>query len=396
MIDRLEQICHQLPHSEIMYSQDNDVILIVDDSPVNLSVLSKSLKSAGFKVRVATDGESAIEQVEYEPPELILLDVQMPGIDGFETCTRLKSKSTTQDIPIIFITAFSDTDNKVKGLSLGAVDYIAKPFQEQEVLARVKNHLTIRHLQKHLLTLNQELKRSNTELEQFAFVVSHDLRAPLRKMKSYAELLRDTYEGRLDAKADKYIEALINGSLRMQSLIGDLLTYSRVGKSELVLEPVNLNVVLKQVIDDHSDVISKNAGQIRADSLPTVMAHKGQMLQLFQNLLENSIKFREGAPVIEVRAERQEPQSSAGTFSGGGFEPAQWLISFADNGIGIEAQHAEQVFEIFQKLHPRTQYDGTGLGLAICRKIVKSHGGDLWLESEPGRGTTFYFTLSAV
>ena len=379
-----------------MYSQDNDVILIVDDSPVNLSVLSKSLKSAGFKVRVATDGESAIEQVEYEPPELILLDVQMPGIDGFETCTQLKSKSTTQDIPIIFITAFSDTDNKVKGLSLGAVDYITKPFQEQEVLARVKNHLTIRHLQKHLLTLNQELKRSNTELEQFAFVVSHDLRAPLRKMKSYAELLRDTYEGRLDAKADKYIEALINGSLRMQSLIGDLLTYSRVGKSELVLEPVNLNMVLKQVIDDHSDVISKNAGQIRADSLPTVMAHKGQMLQLFQNLIENSIKFREGAPVIEVRAERQEPQSSAGTFSGGCFEPAQWLISFADNGIGIEAQHTEKVFEIFQKLHPRTQYDGTGLGLAICRKIVKSHGGDIWLESEPGRGTTFYFTLSAV
>ena len=364
-----------------MYSQDNDVILIVDDSPVNLSVLSKSLKSAGFKVRVATDGESAIEQVEYEPPELILLDVQMPGIDGFETCTRLKSKSTTQDIPIIFITAFSDTDNKVKGLSLGAVDYIAKPFQEQEVLARVKNHLTIRHLQKHLLTLNQELKRSNTELEQFAFVVSHDLRAPLRKMKSYAELLRDSYSGRLDAKADKYIEALINGSLRMQSLIGDLLTYSRVGKSELVLEPVNLNMVLKQVIDDHSDVISKNSGQIRADSLPTVMAHKGQMLQLFQNLLENSIKFREGAPVIEVRAERQEPQ---------------WLISFIDNGIGIEAQHTEKVFEIFQKLHPRTQYDGTGLGLSICRKIVKSHGGDLWFESEPGRGTTFYFTLAAV
>ncbi|MEW6491398.1 MAG: CHASE3 domain-containing protein [Cyanobacteriota bacterium] len=227
---------------------------------------------------------------------------------------------------------------------------------------------------------NEELIRSNTELEQFAYIASHDLREPLRKIKSYTELLAEDYQGQLDAKADKYMAYITDGAERMQALISDLLTYSRVGKGELTKEPTNLGAVVNRILTDLSLTISENNARITVEPLPTIEANFHQMVQLFQNLIANALKFRGEAPpeiVIEAKLKHD-----------------QWLFSVKDNGIGIKPQYLERIFVIFQRLHSRNKYPGTGIGLAICRKIVERHNGSIWVESQEGIGTTFYFTFS--
>ena len=232
--------------------------------------------------------------------------------------------------------------------------------------------------QQQLQQLNQELLRSNAELEQYAFITSHDLREPLRKIKNYTDLLAESYPHD-DSKANKYLNSIINGVSRMQALIADLLTCSRVTRAELRLEPTDLNAVLQQVCEDLSPLIAENCAAITAQALPTVSVHRGQMLQLFQHLIVNSIKFRgEANPIIDIQVE---------------LCLQEWLFSITDNGIGINPQYAERVFIIFQRLHNRTKYEGTGVGLTICKKIVERHGGRIWVESDVGQGAKFSWTL---
>jgi len=226
-----------------------------------------------------------------------------------------------------------------------------------------------------------ELARSNQELEQFAYVASHDLREPLRKIKSYTDLLVKRYQGQLDEKADKYIAYITDGAVRMQTLITDLLTYSRVGRGEISLEPTDLGAVLNRTLSDLSNVIRESNALITTDPLPTVKANPTQMGQLLQNLIANAIKFHgQQLPHVQIRAVLHDQL---------------WTICVQDNGIGIEPQYAERIFVIFQRLHTKDEYPGTGIGLAVCKKIVERHGGQIWVESELGRGTTFCFTLSA-
>ncbi len=226
---------------------------------------------------------------------------------------------------------------------------------------------------------NLELARSNQELEQFASVASHDLREPVRKVQSFAELLVEGYSDRLDGSAEKYLNYIIDGATRMQTMIQDLLTYSRLGRNEIALKPTDLEKVLKQVTDDLSITIEENQAQIVWENLPTVLANPSEMMQLFQNLISNGIKFHgEAAPRIKIQAQLEE---------------GKWLISVQDNGIGINPKFTERIFVLFQRLHSRNKYPGTGIGLAVCRKIVEHHGGKIWIESEVGKGTTFYFTL---
>ncbi|MCA1990582.1 MAG: CHASE3 domain-containing protein [Coleofasciculus sp. S288] len=226
---------------------------------------------------------------------------------------------------------------------------------------------------------NAELVRSNSELEQFAYVASHDLREPLRKIKSYTELLAEDYQGQLDATADKYMAYITDGAERMQALISDLLTYSRVGKGDLTKEPVNLESVVNRILTDLSLTISETNAKITLKPLPTIDANFHQMVQLYQNLIANALKFRgEAPPEILIQAQLKHDQ---------------WLFSIQDNGIGIKPQYLERIFVIFQRLHSRSKYPGTGIGLAICRKIVERHGGQIWVESEERKGTTFYFTF---
>ncbi|MGI0484193.1 response regulator [Pantanalinema rosaneae CENA516] len=552
---------------------ETGTILVVDDTPTNLEVLFDFLNQAGFKVLFAEDGESALEKAHYATPDLILLDILMPGMDGFETCRRLKASQATQAIPIIFLTALSDTLDKVKGFTLGAVDFITKPLQYEEVVARVQTHLRVQTLTRQLQTQNarleyeiqerqqaeaairrqnqrsqlfadvtlkirrslhlddilqtavtevqkilhadrvliyrlwsngtgsgmaeavlpgfpsimghifpeevfpessreqyrqgqirrlhdiehnhevspclveflrqfqvraklvipiltkedlwglliahqcadsrqwtdfeaellqqladqigialtqsqlleqeilqrQELVRSNAELQQFAYVASHDLQEPLRMVTSYLQLLEQRYKGQLDADADDFIHYAVDGAGRMRTLINDLLSYSRIGTRGQAFALTSCTEAVTGAIANLAVAIAERQAIVTYADLPTIQADATQLTQLFQNLISNAIKFADTvAPHVWIQASRQEQG---------------WLFSVQDHGIGIDPQYAERIFVIFQRLHNRIDYPGTGIGLAICKKIVERHGGRIWVQSELGQGATFYFTI---
>ena len=225
----------------------------------------------------------------------------------------------------------------------------------------------------------EELALSNAELEQFAYVASHDLQEPLRMIASYLQLLQRKYQGKLDEKADKYIYFAVDGASRMQSLINDLLEFSRVTTKAKEFEPASSEAILETVLSDLEMVIKENEATIYYDALPEIVADSTQIAQVFQNLIINAIKFRgEEPPEIHISAKE---------------EKNHWLFSVRDNGIGIDPKYSDRIFEVFKRLHKREEYPGTGIGLSICKKIVERHGGHIWVESEPGKGSTFYFTL---
>jgi signal transduction histidine kinase len=226
-----------------------------------------------------------------------------------------------------------------------------------------------------------ELQRSNSDLEQFAYVASHDLQEPLRKVSSFTQLLQKRYGGKLDDRADQYIGFAVDGAKRMQVLINDLLAFSRVGRISTGMQEVALDDCLDEALHSLSTALEESAAQIEREPLPQVRGEKTLLTQVFQNLIGNSVKFRaDASPLVQITARRDEDE---------------WLIQVSDNGIGIDPQFADKVFVIFQRLHGRDEYEGTGIGLALCRKIVEYHGGRMWLEprAEGEAGATFTFTL---
>jgi signal transduction histidine kinase len=227
-----------------------------------------------------------------------------------------------------------------------------------------------------------ELARSNADLQQFAYVASHDLKEPLRIVASYTQLLARRYKGKLDSDADEFIRYAVDGANRMQWLINDLLAYSRVTSQDQVLEAVDCDGVLEEVLSDLRVAIEESRAVVTHDPLPRVMADRGQLGQLFQNLIGNAIKFHgKEPPQVHVTAKRKSDE---------------WAFSVRDNGVGLDPQYAERIFVIFQRLHDREEYPGTGIGLAICKKVVERHGGRIWVVSQVGQGATFHFTLPTV
>ena len=227
----------------------------------------------------------------------------------------------------------------------------------------------------------RDLERSNADFAQFAYIASHDLQEPLRMVSSYTQLLARRYEGRLDADADEFIGFAVDGVTRMQRLINDLLEYSRVGTNGKVAEPTDSNQAFANATANLRAAIEESGATVTHDDLPTVEADPFQLTQLFQNLVGNAIKFqRDCAPCVHVSAQH---------------EGSEWVFSVQDNGIGIDPEYGERVFAIFQRLHTREEYAGTGIGLAICKKIVERQGGRIWVQSEPGEGSIFKFTVSA-
>ena len=228
--------------------------------------------------------------------------------------------------------------------------------------------------------IQAELERSNAELEQFAYLASHDLQEPLRRVTSFTQLLAQRYQGKLDPDADKIIGFAVDGAKRMEALIRDILTYSRLSVKGKPFEHINCEEILDVSLKNLQLLIQETGTTICRHPLPTLLADQLQLVQLFQNIIGNAIKYRsEKPPEIEVGVESQD---------------SQWLFYIKDNGIGISPNHFNRIFAIFQRLHTREQYPGTGIGLAICQKIVNRHDGQIWVESEPGRGSTFYFTMN--
>jgi len=359
-------------------------ILIVDDKLDNIEILIHMLERVGFELLVARNGQEVFDVLQHASPDIILLDIMMPDINGFEVCRRLKADERTQEIPVIFLSALIEQADKLKGFELGAVDYITKPFQHDEVLARVRTHLTIRDLQKRLEESNQRLQQrtddleaTNKELRNFAYIVSHDLKAPLRGISQLSSWLIEDHGGTLAQEGKELLDLLINRVKRMDRLIDGILAYSRAGRPVEIIEEIDLNLLLSEIVK--SLMPPANIRVTYDTSLPLLKGNTTQTAQVFQNLLNNAIKFMD----------KPEGHIRVGCEEDGDF----WRFWIADNGPGIDAQHYERIFQIFQTLrNPSENSENSGVGLSIVKKVIETYGGKIWVESVVGSGSTFWFT----
>jgi signal transduction histidine kinase len=359
-------------------------VLIIDDDPANLGALSGYLGQMGLEVLVARDGASGLEKARYARPNLILLDVRMPGVNGFEICERLKAEQSTQDIPVIFMTALTKTEHKVKGFEAGGVDYITKPLQFEEVLARVATHLQLNDLRKNLEQKVEqrtaELEASNKELERLCYSMSHNLRAPLRHIDGYVELLLSRCHEGLSDKDLYYLETVAGSARQMGELLDDLLQFLRTGRAETQQESIDMGRVLQEALAHVQETSAGRAIEWVIDELPRVRGDYSQIRQIWVNLLENAVKFTQP---------KESPRIKISSHDGS----HEIIFAVSDNGVGFDMQYSDNLFGVFQRLHSQDAFDGTGIGLATVQLIVNRHGGKVWAEAKPNRGATFYFSL---
>jgi signal transduction histidine kinase len=359
--------------------------LMVEDNPVDVELVQRELRRAEFdftSVAVQTP-EDFICELRARCPTIVLADYNLPQWSGMEALDILRREKL--DTPLILISGALGEVNAVECLKQGATDYVLKgalarlPVAIRRALEERRLHEQRNRAEEALARHVEELRRSNAELEQFAYVASHDLQEPLRMVASYAELLAERYKGKLDDRADMYIKYAVEGARRMQTLIHDLLAYARVTSAARPLQPIDSSVVLADVIQQLRAAIEGSQAEIKSEAMPMVSADEGQLRQVFQNLIANAIKFHgDGPPHVEIRAESTEKR---------------WNFAVADDGIGIPEESGRRLFQMFQRLHTREEYEGSGIGLAISKRIVERHGGSIWFDSVPGKGTTFHFTI---
>jgi PAS domain S-box-containing protein len=326
----------------------------------------------------------AEKQFGYSRDELLGQKVKNIIPEGFAERLIADALRSAEDARAQKIGTGIELSGRRKDGSAFPIEIMLSPLESPEgflVTAAIRDISVRKQSEAHLLLKMDELNRSNEELRQFAYIASHDLQEPLRMVASYTQLLSRRYKGKLDADADEFIAYAVDGANRMQRLIQDLLTYSRVGTKGINLADISSEKALQHALANLHGAIGDSAAVVTHDPLPDVMADEGQLTQLFQNLVGNGIKYHSTElPRVHISAARQ-----------GG---RKWLFSVKDNGLGIDKQYFERIFGMFQRLHKREEFAGTGIGLAICKKIVERHGGHISVESQPGQGSTFRFALT--
>lgn len=399
------------------------MILIVDDIKANIVALKKILEIHKLEVDTATSGEEALKKILKTEYSLIIMDVQMPHMDGFEVAEILAGNSKTKDIPVIFLSAVNTQKNFIsKGYETGGVEYITKPVDPDLLILKVKTFLKLYNQQKELKIVrdllskeieirkkdqenlelivaertkelvknNEELELRNHELQQFSWVVSHDLKEPARKIQMFINVIKDKFLIK-EEKSLYYIERTLKAAERMQNLITDLLEYSRLS-SNVPPESVDLNLIVDDVFVDFDHLMDKKKVEVKIGNLPTIQGIPSQLRQVFQNLIGNSIKFSKTdvTPIIEIKAAIINDKS---------FDSVEDIngkfcrIEVKDNGIGFNENYLDQIFLIFQSLNDRSVYEGTGIGLAIAKKIIDKHNGLITAKSSNNDGATFIIIL---
>ncbi len=358
-------------------------ILVVDDRYENLLATEKVLRPLDAEIFKASSGNEALSLVLRHNFAIVLLDVQMPEMDGFETAMLMQEHESMHNVPIIFVTAISKEEKYAEqAAEIGAVDYIFKPINPEILKSKVKVYLDLYLQREEILKLNTTLKQSNEELERFAYICSHDMQEPVRMMNAYAGLLSETTESQLDEGAARYVRFIRDNAQRMQKMIQDILKFSRIGREDIRIERVDCGRIFDEVMEEFADVIAKKDARVTCGSLPVIGTSTTLMRVLFQNLIGNALKFQDGSrpPEIDVSAEQQGNM---------------WVFNVRDNGIGIDPAFNSKMFTIFQRLNREADYPGTGIGLSTCRKFVQLCGGEIHFKSTPGEGTIFTFTLPA-
>jgi signal transduction histidine kinase len=358
----------------------NSDILIVDDALPNLRLLSRMLKDSGFQVRGISNSSMVTTVVHAEPPDLILLDINMPGLSGYEVCAQLKADERTHEIPVIFISALDDVLDKVRAFSVGGIDYITKPFQVEEVLARVRTHLTVRRLQQQLESQIAELQESNNELNAFAHTVAHDLKNPLASMVLNLDLL-EMWVG-LDEK-EKSIRAItvVQQSMeKLTNIIDEILLLASVRKETVEMVPLDTAGIVAQAISRLSLGVETTQARIEApDEWPVALGYEPWVEEVWMNYLSNGLKHGGTPPFLQLGADVQ-PDGMI----------RYWV---RDHGPGIASDVVPTLFAEFTRVgQART---GHGLGLSIVKRIVDKLDGEVGLECHTGGGCTFFFTLPA-
>lgn len=363
-------------------------ILVIDDSPTNLKRFLDQLIQVGFKILIAPSGQDALQQLEQIKPDLILLDVLMPGLDGFETCARLKANESTKNIPVIFMTALSDPLDKVKGFEVGGVDYITKPFQFEEAIARINTHLMIYRLQQQLEEQNNQLKQLNESKDKFLSMIAHDLRSPLSSLRGLIQFTSQNMQGWSKTKIEEIINLLEHTTDNLYALTENLLTWSRIHVDPgFDFQPQYLH--LEKIIAQDVGLFTSAAKQKRITltnhiTEPLEVYADANMLDaVFRNLLSNAIKFTRPGGHIDVMATQNERNIT---------------ISVIDTGIGLSQKNIAKLFRIDDRYKQlgTAKEKGTGLGLILCKEFIEKNGGTIGVTSQPNQGSTFFFTLPRV
>jgi signal transduction histidine kinase len=379
-------------------------ILIVDDEPSNLLALEATLECLGQRICKASSGVDALRQLLDQDFAVILLDVQMPGMDGIETASLIRERERSRQVPIIFLTGVVKTAEMMfKGYSAGAVDYLMKPIVsgvlrakvevfvelalarqalQQQIAERARVAAEIAKLNMELEQRNEDLVAVNADLETFSHSVSHDLRTPLRHVQGYIALLADSLNEKLNDEQRRYMGVVKDGARRMNKLIDDLLEFSRTGRVSLSKSLVDMNALVAETIAELAPDLTNRKFEWAVAPIESVWGDANLLKQVWMNLLTNAVKYTRTREVARICVQSIK-------------QDKELIFQVSDNGVGFPMAHADKLFGVFQRLHLATQFEGTGVGLANVRRIVQRHSGRTWAQSIEGEGADFYFSLPA-
>ncbi len=385
-----------------MTSEEKANILLVDDDSSKRLALGSVLEGRGYDLFIANSGREALRLLLERDYAVVLLDVQIPDMDGFEIAKLMRDHGQTRQTPIIFITAFDQGEIEVlRGYALGAVDYIFTPVNPEVLRAKVGAFVDLAVMRRRLETeiaerkraaeevnalnaeLNQraaELEAANKELDSFIYSVSHDLRAPLRAIAGYSRILEEDHAGKLDGEGRRLLKVVLDGSRNMEQLLDDLLTFSRFNREPVAAVEIDMGRLAQSVFGELIEPGAPRVPELRLSAPPKARGDPALIRQVWMNLLSNSIKYtgKHPRPVIEI----------SGYTDGAGH-----VYCVKDNGAGFDMRHYDKLFGIFQRLHDAEQFSGSGVGLAIVERVIRRHGGRVWAEGKMGEGATFFFSL---
>lgn len=375
----------------------NTTILIVEDEAAIAMELQSRLIDLGYRVLgPVASSEGALRLVQAQPPDMVLMDIRIQGSrDGIEVAAEIRAQ---HDLPIIFLTANADASTLQRAKLTEPVGFLTKPFREREVQAMIEMGLYKHQAEMEIRQLNAELENRvaartaelaavNAELNQLLSFAAHDLQEPLRPIIIYTQLLAKRYQGQFDPEAEEMMKFIIESTMRLKSLETALQRYAELGQEIFSPRPVECKPLLEKILSQIEPQCAALGATLTFDPLPQVVADAKQLQRVFEDLLDNALKFH--APPRPPRIHVSAVPRTTGTCN-------EWEFRVQDNGIGIESQYFERIFEIFKRLHPQNEYPGVGIGLTICKRIIEKHGGQIWVESQVGVGTTIFFTLPAL